>query len=43
MPQKYVDEINARDEEMKLMYEKLDFASLLPPEINDDNASADES
>ena len=41
MPQKYVDEINARDEEMKLMYEQLDFVSLTPPEVAEDDTSAE--
>ena len=41
MPQKYVDEINARDEEMKLMYEQLDFVSLIPPEVAEDDSAAE--
>ena len=42
MPQRYKDEIKARDDEMRLMYEQLDFASLTPTE-NDDNSSVDEA
>lgn len=38
MPQQYIDEIKARDDEMKLMYEQLDFASLMPVEDTDDSS-----
>ncbi len=41
MPQKYIDEINARDEEMRLLYEQLDFISLKPIVITDDKMEDD--
>lgn len=37
IPEKYVEEIKARDEEMRLMYEELDFISLKPVEPENDN------
>lgn len=37
MPKKYFDEIEARDEEMRRMYEQLDFISLKPVKPEDDN------
>ena len=37
IPEQYVKEIEARDEEMRLMYEQLDFSSLKPVKITDDN------
>ena len=36
MPQQYIDEINAREEEMRLMYEELDFGLLEPVEEDEE-------
>lgn len=43
MPKHYIDEIEARDEEIRLMYEQLDFISLKPVDDNVDDAGTDDT
>lgn len=43
MPKQYIDEIEARDEEMRLMYEQLDFVSLKPVEDSADDPETEDA